>query len=63
MTAIDPTTWRLFTLRSALRLEVQGFKHSKGSVYALVKREFGFNGTKARVLAQLSAYIEERYPS
>jgi len=50
--------WRLLTLRSALSLECVGMKHSQGSVYALVKREFGFKGSKQAVLAQLRSHIE-----
>jgi hypothetical protein len=49
--------FRLLTLRSALKLECLGMKHSQGSVYALVKREFGFRGNKQRVLEQLVAHI------
>ena len=49
--------FRLLTLRSALKLEILGMKHSQGSVYALVKREFGFRGNKQRVLEQLIAHI------
>ena len=55
----DIAFFRLLTLRSALKLETLGMKHSGGSVYARVKGEFGFKGDKARVLAQLVAYIEE----
>lgn len=51
--------YRLCTLRAALSLECIGMKHSQGSVYALVKREFGFKGTKLAVLAQLRAHIED----
>jgi hypothetical protein len=50
--------WRMLTMKHALRLECLGMKHSQGSVYALVKREFGFKGNKARVLEQLTAHIE-----
>jgi hypothetical protein len=50
--------WRMLTMKHALRLECLGMKHSQGSVYALVKREFGFKGSKASVLAQLTAHIE-----
>jgi len=53
---------RILTLRSALKLELKGLKMSRGiSVYAIVKREFGFKGSKARVLEQLNAFIEETY--
>ena len=50
--------WRLLTMKAALKLEVAGMRHSQGSVYALVKREFGFKGNKARVLEQLTAHID-----
>jgi uncharacterized protein (DUF2141 family) len=50
--------YRLLTLRGALKLEVLGLRHSRGSVCALVKREFGFKGTKQRVLDQLCAHID-----
>lgn len=50
---------RLLILRSALKLEVQGLKHSRGSIYAQVKREFGFKGNKQKVLDQLNTLIDE----
>lgn len=50
----------MLALRGALRLESVGMKHSRGfSAYATVKREFGFKGDKASVLAQLNAHIEK----
>lgn len=51
--------FQVLAMRSALKLEILGIKHSRGSVYALVKRRFGFKGNKNRVLEQLNAYIEE----
>jgi len=53
----DIAFFRLLTLRSGLHLETLGMHHSRGSIYALVKREFGFKGTKTKVLAQLDAHI------
>lgn len=53
-----PEFYRMLTMRSALRLEVLGMRHSRGSVYALVKREFGFRGNKQAVLDQLSLQIQ-----
>ena len=51
---------RILTLRSALKLELKGLKMSRGiSAYAIIKREFGFKGNKARVLEQLNAFIDE----
>ena len=47
---------RILALRSALKLEVNtGLKMSRGiSPFAIIKREFGFKGNKARVLEQLA---------
>lgn len=45
--------------RSALKLEMMGLKNSRGSVYAHIKRQYGFKGNKARS-ALLDAYIAER---
>ena len=46
--------------RAALKLEMKGLKNSRGSVYAHIKRQYGFKGNKAKVLALLDAYIAER---
>lgn len=43
----------------ALKLELTGLKHSRGSIYALVKREYGFKGNKQRVFDQLDAHLRE----
>ena len=53
---------RALTLKHALRLEVRsGLKVSnKFNVYQIVKEEFGFKGTKKKVLEQLEAYIDEK---
>jgi hypothetical protein len=56
---IDPKLFNLLQLKYALRLEIQGIKHSRGSVYAHVKRRFGFRGNKQRVLIQLEEHIDE----
>ena len=53
--------YNLLRLKSALKLEVAGMKHSKGSVYALVKRRFGFKGSKESVLQQLINHINTKY--
>jgi hypothetical protein len=51
--------WRILQLRSALRLECAGMKHSSGkSVFSIVKQEFKFKGTKQSVLDQLCQHIE-----
>lgn len=55
----DLAFFHLLQLRGALRLEMTGLKHSSGrSVYAYIKRTFGFKGSKASVLALLEAHIK-----
>jgi hypothetical protein len=54
--------YNVLRLKSALKLEVAGMKHSSGkSVYAHVKRRFGFKGSKESVLQQLINYINTTY--
>lgn len=53
--------YHLLSMKYALKLECAGLRHSGGSVYAHVKRKFGFKGNKARVLEQLTAHIEALY--
>ena len=50
--------FRLIQLKHALHLEVKGLKHSRGSVYALVKREFGLRGNKRSVYTQFCELVE-----
>lgn len=54
--------YRLLAMKSAIKLEMAGLKHSRGSITAQVKREFGFRGNREKVLAQLEALIAERFP-
>jgi len=44
--------------RTALRLELLGMKTSRGSVYALVKRQYSLRGTRANVLGQMEHMLE-----
>lgn len=54
--------YALLRLKSALKLEVAGMKHSKGhSAYGIAKKEFGFKGNKQSVLEQLIAHINNKY--
>ena len=48
---------RVLALRSMLKLECKGMKRHGRSAYAIVKEEFGYRGSKVKVLAQLSDYI------
>ena len=59
ITGTQVELFRLMAMKSALKLECLGMKHSRGSVYALIKREFGYKGSKKKVLEQFSAMIEE----
>ena len=54
----DIALYRLITLRSALRLECAGMRAGKINAYAIVKRELGFKGNRARVFEQLDAYVD-----
>ena len=53
--------YRYIMLITGLRSEIKGFRlTSKGSTcYAILKREFGFKGSKAKVLAQAEQRLEE----
>lgn len=57
----DFELYALLRLKSALKLECAGMKHSKGSVYAKVKKDFGFKGNKQFVLEQLIQHIDSKY--
>jgi len=50
---------KLLTMRTYLKLEVAGMR-SKINVYALVKKELGFKGSRVKVLEQLEDYISEK---
>jgi len=63
-TIIEPQQFELYALlrlKSALKLECAGMKHSRGSVYAKVKKDFGFKGNKQYVLEQLIHHIDSKY--
>jgi hypothetical protein len=46
-------------LRGALKLEILGMRRGGRSVYSIIKEEFGFKGSKQRVLEQLEIRIKE----
>jgi hypothetical protein len=56
-TAID--VHMFLTRRAALSLECKGLRHSRGSVYALCKREYGLKGNKQSVLDQMTEIRDE----
>ena len=54
-----PYLTRLAILRGALKLEVLGMKRSRTpTVYSLLKKEFGFKGSKQSVLDQFCTFYE-----
>lgn len=62
VTLTDPTDIKRFHMTAqlkALRLEILGFKHSKGSVYAHVKRTYGLKGDRHDVAIQLLEMIQK----
>ena len=55
----QPELFHMIAQKHALKLEIAGLKHSRGSVYAHIKRTYGFKGNKQSVLDQFTAFIEE----
>jgi hypothetical protein len=49
--------YRAKVLLSALKLECLGMKHSRGSVYAKVKRDYSLKGNKQSVYDQLKSIL------
>ena len=56
---VDVEFYRLLTLRSALKLEILGMSRRGQSVYALIKKEFGFKGNKQKVYDQIDKLIQK----
>jgi len=52
--------FNLQQLRYALKLEIKGLRHSRGSAYATIKQRFGFKGNKPSVLTQLESHIQAK---
>ena len=59
MTESTIPIFQLMQWKYALQLEMKGMKHSKGSVYAQVKKTLGFSGSKLKVYQQLVEFIED----
>jgi len=49
--------YRLRALRSALKLEILGMKRRGRSACTIIKQEFGFKGSRKKVLRELNALI------
>lgn len=52
--------YRLLSMRAALGLEVKGLKHSRVSVYAMIKREFKLHGSKESVAEQFAELLRKK---
>lgn len=53
-------TARLLTLRQMLKLEIKGMgRIGKHTAYSVLKKEYGYKGTRDSVLAQLDAWRNE----
>ena len=63
ITGDDTYKFKLLTLHKALILEIKGMKLSRNlpSVYSTVKKEYGFKGSKVKVLAQFESMLIEKY--
>ena len=57
----DMKLYTLLSIKQTLKLECVGIKFRGGSVYAHVKRTYGFKGNKHSVLAQFTNYIKSQY--
>lgn len=54
--------YRLHVLRSGLKLEIKGLRMSRGrSCYAIIKG-LGYKGSREKVLADFSAYLDSLPP-
>ena len=57
-TLTESQAYRLISLKYALKLEMLGLKHSRGSAYATIKKEFGYKGSKQLVFDQFAQYLK-----
>lgn len=54
----SPRLFRMVSMKHALALEMKGLRHSRGSVYAAIKREFGLRGNRESVFTQFCELVE-----
>lgn len=47
--------FRLIALRAGLSLEIRGLKRKGPSAYSILKRDYGYQGTRRQVLDALNA--------
>jgi len=54
---------RMMVLRSALQLEINGFKMTRGkTAYSIIKKEYGLKGSRQKVYDQFTKLIESVSP-
>lgn len=58
MEITQPILYNMLAQKSALKLELAGLKHSRGSVYAHIKRVYGLRGNKQSVYTQFCELVE-----
>lgn len=58
MEITQPIMYNMLAQKSALKLELAGLKHSRGSVYAHIKRVYGLRGNKQSVYTQFCELVE-----
>lgn len=60
-TGAGVVAYRLLALRSMLKLEIVGLKHSGGSIAARIRQEFGLKSrNKTKLLAEYEAVLRAR---
>lgn len=55
----SPQIHTMLAQKMALSLELKGMKHSRGSVYAHIKRTYGLRGNKQSVYTQFCELCEK----
>jgi hypothetical protein len=62
MMLTTPSQIRWFHMRTqlaALKMEIFGMKHSKGSVYQHIKKTYNLTGTKVEVYGRFAEMVNE----
>jgi DNA-binding CsgD family transcriptional regulator len=55
----QPEMFNMLAQKYALKLELVGLKHSRGSVYAHIKRVYGLRGSRQSVYTQFCELVEK----
>ena len=53
----DIAMFQMIARKGALKLELLGMKRNGRSAYSIIKKEYGFKGSRASVLKQLERLI------